>query len=97
MPEGVEWSHPSEMTHENQQKFRRRTRAQERLFPSIAGRNSHRHRRLCRFYAQAKERRLGSIWRRWSPGRSLTIDTSQPTVVNKIQRLQRLETVNLLA
>ncbi len=26
-------------------------------------------------------------------GRSLTIDTSQPTVVNKIQRLQRLETV----
>ena len=27
-------------------------------------------------------------------GRSLTIDTSLPTVVNKIQRLQRLETVN---
>ncbi|MDR5728990.1 MAG: DUF4230 domain-containing protein [Terriglobia bacterium] len=26
-------------------------------------------------------------------GRSLTIDTSQPSVVNKIQRLQRLETV----
>jgi hypothetical protein len=27
-------------------------------------------------------------------GRSLSIDTSLPTVVNKIQRLQRLETVN---
>ena len=27
-------------------------------------------------------------------GRSLTVDTSLPTVVNKIQRLQRLETVN---
>ncbi|HEY5253444.1 MAG TPA: hypothetical protein VIJ53_02240, partial [Acidobacteriaceae bacterium] len=27
-------------------------------------------------------------------GRGLTIDTSLPTVVNKIQRLQRLETVS---
>ncbi|MGH9616440.1 MAG: DUF4230 domain-containing protein [Acidobacteriaceae bacterium] len=37
------------------------------------------------------------IWDRMAAvatGRSLSIDTSVPTVVNKIQRLQRLETVN---
>jgi hypothetical protein len=33
----------------------------------------------------------------WSAvtGRTLTIDVSQPTVVDRIQRLQRLETVDL--
>ena len=37
-----------------------------------------------------------SVWSRWAGrllGRSTEIDVSQPTVVNKIQQLQRLETV----
>src|SRR5215475_13111355 len=37
-----------------------------------------------------------SFWNGWAGrmlGRNTTIDVSQPTVVNKIQQLQRLETV----
>jgi hypothetical protein len=44
----------------------------------------------------AREAKTG-IWNQLAAvvtGRSLSIDTSLPTVVNKIQRLQRLETVN---
>ena len=35
---------------------------------------------------------LGRMWTAMN-GRTLTIDVSQPTVVDRIQRLQRLETV----
>ena len=48
------------------------------------------------FAVFTREAKTG-IWDRVAAvvtGRSLTIDTSVPTVVNKIQRLQRLETVN---
>ncbi|MHB1938217.1 MAG: DUF4230 domain-containing protein [Acidobacteriaceae bacterium] len=48
------------------------------------------------FAVFAREAKTG-IWDRLAAvatGRSLSIDTSLPTVVNKIQRLQRLETVN---
>ncbi len=48
------------------------------------------------FAVFTREAKTG-IWGRLAAvvtGRSLSIDTSLPTVVNKIQRLQRLETVN---
>jgi hypothetical protein len=48
------------------------------------------------FAVFAREARTG-VWNQLAAlvtGRSLSIDTSLPTVVNKIQRLQRLETVN---
>ena len=48
------------------------------------------------FVVFAREAKTG-IWDQLAAvvtGRSLSIDTSLPTVVNKIQRLQRLETVN---
>jgi hypothetical protein len=48
------------------------------------------------FAVFTREAKTG-IWDRVAAvvtGRSLTVDTSVPTVVNKIQRLQRLETVN---
>ncbi len=50
---------------------------------------------LLGFAVFARQARTG-IWDRLAAmvtGRSLAIDTSQPTVVNRIQRLQRLETV----
>lgn len=48
------------------------------------------------FAVFAREAKTG-VWDRLAAivtGRSLSIDTSLPTVVNKIQRLQRLETVS---
>lgn len=48
------------------------------------------------FAVFAREARTG-VWDRFASmvtGRSLTFDTSLPVVVNKIQRLQRLETVD---